>query len=324
MSKLRCAILDDYQGIALAMANWTSLADRVEARSFTVHFDHDDDLVAAIAEHEILVVMRERTVFHADLLARLPRLRLLVTSGLQNSAIDVAAARARGIVVCGTPSSSDAPAELTWALILGLSRHLVQEAHAFRSAGPWQSTLGTGLRGKQLGLLGLGKIGERVARVGAAFGMDVLAWSPNLTPERAEECGVRLAGSKHELLEESDILSIHVRLGPRSRGTLGAEELRRMRRTAYLVNTSRAEIVDGDALVRALRDGWIAGAAADVFETEPLPLDHPLRSLPNFLGTPHLGYVTEPNYRTYFEGAVEDIEGFLSGSPLRELAPPAR
>lgn len=319
MSKLRCAILDDYQGIALAMADWSSLAERVEARSFTHCFEHDDELVAAIGDHEIVVIMRERTAFHAALLARLPRLRLLVTSGLQNSAIDVAAARARGVVVCGTPSASDPPAELTWALVLGLARQLVREGHAFRSGGPWQSTLGVDLHGKQLGLLGLGKIGERVARVGAAFGMTVLAWSQNLTASRAEACGARLAGSLHELLEGSDVLSIHVRLGPRSRGILGADELHRMRRTALLVNTSRAEIVDQDALVRALREGWIAGAAADVFETEPLPLAHPLRSLPNFLGTPHLGYVTEGNYRRYFEGAVEDIAAWLAGAPLREL-----
>lgn len=319
MSKLRCAILDDYQGIALAMADWSSLADRVEVCAFTHHFEREDELVAAIGEHEIVVIMRERTPFHAELLARLPRLRLLVTSGLQNAAIDVAAAKARGVVVCGTPSASDPPAELTWALVLGLARHLVREGHAFRTGGPWQSTLGLDLRGKQLGLLGLGKVGERVARIGAAFGMNVLAWSPNLTASRAAEHGARLAGSKHELLEGSDVLSIHVRLGPRSRGIIGADELRRMRRTALLVNTSRAEIVDQDALVRALREGWIAGAAADVFETEPLPLEHPLRSLPNFLGTPHLGYVTESNYRAYFEGAVEDIEAFLAGSPLREL-----
>lgn len=320
MTTLRCAILDDYQGVALALADWASLADRVEVRSFTHHFASDDALVAAIGEHEIVVIMRERTAFHAELLARLPRLRLLITSGLQNTAIDVAAAKARGVVVCGTPSASEPPAELTWALILALCRHVVQEAHAFRSGGPWQSTLGLELRGKQLGLLGLGKIGERVARVGAAFGMEVLAWSPNLDAERARACGARLAGSKQELVAGSDVLSIHVRLGPRSRGTIGAEELRRMRPTALLVNTSRAEIVDQDALVRALREGWIAGAAADVFETEPLPLEHPLRSLPNFLGTPHLGYVTDANYRRYFEGAVEDIAAWLAGSPLRELA----
>jgi phosphoglycerate dehydrogenase-like enzyme len=320
MTTLRCAILDDYQGVALALADWASLADRVEVRSFTHHFASDDELVAAIGEHEIVVIMRERTAFHAELLARLPRLRLLITSGLQNTAIDVAAAKARGIVVCGTPSASEPPAELTWALILALCRHVVREAHAFRSGGPWQSTLGIDLHGKQLGLLGLGKIGERVARVGAAFGMEVLAWSPNLDAERARACGAWLAGSKHELLASSDVLSIHVRLGPRSRGTIGAEELRRMRPTALLVNTSRAEIVDQDALVRALREGWIAGAAADVFETEPLPLEHPLRSLPSFLGTPHLGYVTDANYRRYFEGAVEDIGAWLAGSPLRELA----
>jgi len=196
MTTLRCAILDDYQGVALAMADWASLADRVQVCSFTHHFERDDELVAAIGEHEIVVIMRERTAFHAELLARLPRLRLLVTSGLQNAAIDVTAARARGVVVCGTPSASDPPAELTWALILALGRHVAREAHAFRSGGPWQSTLGIELRGKQLGLLGLGKIGERVARVGTAFGMDVVAWSPNLGAERAQECGARLARSR--------------------------------------------------------------------------------------------------------------------------------
>lgn len=318
--KLRCAVLDDYQAVSLALADWSPVLDRVAVTAFREHLEREDDVAQAIADHAIVVMMRERTQFRASLFDRLPALRLLVTTGMRNAAIDLTAAAARGVMVCGTASSSEPPAELTWALLLGLARHIVAESHALRTGGPWQSTVGMDLHGKTLGLLGLGKIGTRVARVGAAFGMNVLAWSPNLTPERAAAGGAALAASREELLESSDFVSIHLVLGEHTRGLLGAAELRRMRPTACLINTSRAAIVDQDALVAALRGGWIAGAGVDVFDLEPLPGEHPLRTAPNLLATPHLGYVTQDNYRTYFRDAVEDIAAFLAGTPLRRLA----
>ncbi|MFE4617729.1 D-2-hydroxyacid dehydrogenase family protein [Streptomyces sp. NPDC056747] len=314
-----CAVLDDYQGVALSSADWSPLAGRVEVRALREHLADRDALVAAVEDCEILVVMRERTPVDAALLDRLPRLRLIVTSGLRNASIDVAAARARGITVCGTASSAEPPTELTWALLLGLARHVRTEAQALREGGPWQSTVGADLAGRTLGLVGLGKIGGRVARIGLAFGMDVLAWSPNLTEERAAEHGVRLAKDRRELLGSSDFVSLHLVLSDRTRGLIGERELRAMRPSAYLVNTSRAGLVDGGALLRALREGWIAGAGLDVFATEPLPADDPLRTLSNVLALPHLGYVTEGNYARYFGQAVEDIEAFLAGAPVREL-----
>ncbi|MET9722114.1 D-2-hydroxyacid dehydrogenase family protein [Streptomyces zaomyceticus] len=317
--KLRCAVLDDYQGAALTSADWSPLADRVDVRVLREHLTDRDALVTAVEDCEILVVMRERTPVDAGLLARLPRLRLLITSGMRNASVDVAAARARGVTVCGTASSSEPPTELTWALLLGLARHVPAEARSLREGGPWQSTVGADLAGRTLGLVGLGKIGARVARIGLAFGMDVLAWSPNLTEERAAEHGVRLAKDRRELFADSDFVSLHMVLSDRTRGLVGETELRAMRPHAYLVNTSRAGLVDGAALLRALGEGWIAGAGLDVFETEPLPADDPLRSLPNVLALPHLGYVTEGNYRRYFGQAVEDIEAFLAGAPVREL-----
>ncbi|MFK4595125.1 D-2-hydroxyacid dehydrogenase family protein [Streptomyces pristinaespiralis] len=319
---LNCAVLDDYQDVALSMADWSALEGSVEVRSYREHFGSEEEVAAAVGDCEILVVMRERTPFPASLLDRLPRLRLLITSGMRNASIDLGAAARNGVTVCGTASNSEPPAELTWALILGLARHVVTESAALRDGGPWQSTIGTDLHGRTLALLGLGKIGVKVAAVGRAFGMDVVAWSHNLTEERAAEHGVRRAGSLGELLEAGDFVSVHLQLGERTRGLIGAGELKRMRRTACLVNTSRAAIVDQEALVLALREGWIAGAGADVFEEEPLPAGHPLRTAPNFLGLPHLGYVTRRNYEGYFGEAVEDIAAYLAGSPVRTLAVP--
>ncbi|MFB7668241.1 D-2-hydroxyacid dehydrogenase family protein [Kitasatospora sp. NPDC056138] len=317
---IRCAVLDDYQGVALTTADWSPIAEAVEVTSHQQHFRSQDELVAAIGDCEIVVVMRERTPFPAALFARLPRLRLLITSGMRNASIDLAAARAHGVTVCGTASSSTPPVELTWALILGLARNLTTENAALRSGGPWQSTIGADLSGRRLGLLGLGKIGSRVAAVGRAFGMDVVAWSRNLTADRCDQAGVQLASSLPELLTTSDFVSVHLVLGDRTRGLISAPELDLMKRSAYLVNTSRAAIVDRNALVAALSQGRIAGAGLDVFETEPLPDDDVLRTLPNVLATPHLGYVTQSNYRTYFTEAVADIAAFLAGTPIRTLA----
>lgn len=316
---LRCAVLDDYQEAATTVADWSPVAGRVEVVTFTDHLSDEDRLTARLADFDIVVTLRERLSFPASLLDRLPRLVLLVAGGMRNSAIDYAAAARNGVTVCGTASSGTPPVELTWALLLGLARGIVPENTALRTGGPWQSTLGADLHGRRLGLLGLGRIGGRVARVGLAFGMDVVAWSRNLTDERAAEVGVRRAGSKEELLADSDFVSVHLALGDRTRGLIGAPELALMRPTAYLVNTSRAAIVDQDALLAALHAGRIAGAGLDVFDTEPLPEDHPLRTAPRLLATPHLGYVTRANYATYYGEAVEDIAAFLDGSPVRVL-----
>ena len=317
--RLRCAVLDDYQGVALTTADWSEITDAVDVITFAEHHADLDELVTALADVDIVVVMRERTPLPASVFDRLPRLRLVVTTGMRNSAIDLAAATAHGVLVCGTASSPVPPTELTWALILGLARNIAAENAAFHAGGRWQSTVGVELAGRRLGLLGLGRIGSRVARIGAAFGMDVAAWSQNLTRERADERGATLASSLAELLETSDVVSIHLALSDRTHGLLRRDELARMRPTAFLVNTSRSAIVDTAALVDALEHGRIAGAGLDVFDREPLPADDVLRTLPTVLATPHLGYVARDNYRTYFAEAVEDIAAFLAGTPVRTL-----
>ncbi|MFJ3651900.1 D-2-hydroxyacid dehydrogenase family protein [Streptomyces nigra] len=317
--RLRCALLDDFQDVATGIVDWSPLADDVELVPFTTHFPDEDTLAAALADFDIVVTLRERVPFPASLLARLPRLKLLVASGMRNSVIDYAAAEAHGVTVCGTASSSTPPVELTWALLLGLARGIVEESQALRAGGPWQSTVGADLHGRRLGLLGLGRIGSRVAQVGLAFGMRVTAWSQNLTKEYADEVGVHLAAGKEELLADSDFVSVHLALSDRTRGLLGAPELALLKPTAYLINTSRAAIVDQDALLTALHEGRIAGAGVDVFDVEPLPADHPMRTAPRLLATPHLGYVSQTNYRTYYGQAVENIQAYLAGSPVRRL-----
>ncbi|MGV9425097.1 D-2-hydroxyacid dehydrogenase family protein [Streptomyces sp. NPDC003656] len=315
--RLRCAVLDDFQGVATEVADWSRLP--VDVVPFREHIRDEDSLAAALADFDIVVTLRERAPFPGSLISRLPRLKLIVASGMRNSVIDYEAAEAHGVTVCGTASSSTAPVEMTWALILGLARGVVQESNALRQGGPWQSTLGADLHGARLGLLGLGKIGSRVAQVGLAFGMRVGAWSRNLTAERAAATGVELSASKEELLADSDFVSVHLALGERSRGLIGAPELALMKPTAYLVNTSRAAIVDQDALLAALRNRSIAGAGVDVFDVEPLPAGHPMRGAPRLLATPHLGYVSRGNYATYYGQAVENIEAYLAGSPVRQL-----
>jgi phosphoglycerate dehydrogenase-like enzyme len=314
-------VVDDYQGVATSVVDWSRLAGDLDIVSFGEHFGDEDALVDALAGFDVVVTLRERVAFPASVISRLPRLRLLVASGMRNSVIDYAAAEAHGVTVCGTASSPTPPVELTWALLLGLARGIVTENTALRSGGPWQSTLGVDLHGQRLGLLGLGKIGGRVARVGLAFGMRVSAWSRNLTQERADEVGVERAESKEELLRTSDFVSLHLVLSERTRGLLGAAELALLEPTAYLINTSRAGLVDQEALLASLREGRIAGAGIDVFDSEPLPAGHPMRSAPRLLATPHLGYVSRANYERFYGQAVEDIAAYLAGEPIRVLGP---
>ncbi len=327
---MRVAILDDYQQVALASADWSAVRQLAEIDVFAQHIARTEALVSALVPYDVIVAMRERTAFDADRLARLPRLRLLVTTGMANASIDVAAAAARGITVCGTGGLGSPTAELTWGLILGLLRHIPEEDQRLKMAGRaggaalgagggWQQTVGTGLEGKRLGVVGLGNLGRRVAEIGRAFGMDVVAWSQNLDPDRAQEAQVKPVG-KEDLFASSDVVTVHYKLSPRSVGLVGAAELALMKPSAYLVNTSRGPLVDTAALLAALRSGGIAGAALDVFDEEPLPLSSPLRTAPNVLLTPHLGYVTEETYRVFYGEAVEDIVAFAAGAPVRVLA----
>jgi phosphoglycerate dehydrogenase-like enzyme len=310
---MKIAILDDYQNVASSLADWDSLAAEVVV--FTKAFRDSGEAVRALAGFDVLVAMRERTPFPAEVLERLTGLRLLVSTGPVNAAIDVAAARRYGITVCGTGYESYPTIEHTWALILGAARNLPAEAESMRSGG-WQVTVGEGLHGKTLGLLGLGRVGSGVARVGRAFGMSTIAWSQNLSPETAAEHGAR-AVTKQQLFTESDVLSIHVVLSERTRGLVAAAELRSMKSSAVLVNTSRGPVVDEAALIGALGEGRIRGAAIDVFDTEPLPADHQLRSLPNALLTGHVAYVTRDLYTIFYQDAVEDIAAYQAGSPIR-------
>ena len=315
----RVAVLDDYQNVARRMADWGTLPAGTTVEFFQDHLADADKLVARLAGFDAVIAMRERTPFSRAILERLPNLKLLITTGMRNASIDVKAATERGVVVCGTSGLPYPTAELTWALILALFRRVPAEDRQTRE-GKWQVSTGLGLNGKTLGVLGLGSLGSRVAKIGRAFEMDVVAWSPNLTAARAAEVGADLV-PKDELLARSDVVTLHLVLGDRSRGLIGARELGLMKRDAHLVNTSRGPIVDEAALVRALREGTIAGAALDVYDEEPLPLEHPLRHLPNTVITPHLGYVTEETYRIFYGHALEDVQAFLRGQPVRVIAP---
>lgn len=318
---VRVAILDDYQRAALACADWRSLGEKVSVESFSDHVE-GDALVDRLAGFDVIVAMRERTRFDEALLSRLPKLRLLVTTAMVNAAIDIAAAARLGITTCGTRGVVGPAAEHAWALLLALMRKIPEEVGNFRTGGQdWQVSVGTGLAGKTLGVAGIGKLGTLVAGYGRAFGMDVLGWSRNATPERCSAIGAGYAASFDELLERSDVVSLHLTLTPETRGIVGARELRRMRPGSVLVNTSRGPLVDEDALIQALRSGAIGGAALDVFDTEPLPPDHPFRTLPNVVATPHLGFVTQETYRIYYGDAVENIAAWLDGAPVRTLKP---
>jgi phosphoglycerate dehydrogenase-like enzyme len=314
----RLAILDDYQKVALQMADWKSLGSAVTVEAFHDTLSDQDALAERLQEFEMVVAMRERTPFRSALLERLGKLKLLVTTGVRNASIDLKAAAERGVLVCGTDVVPSSTVELTWGLILALARHISREDEGMR-CGRWQTTVGTGLEGRVLGLLGLGNLGSRVAAIGKAFQMPMIAWSENLTVERASSLGVERV-EKEELFRRADFLSIHMVLSKRSRGLVDAPELAVMKPAAYLINTSRGPIVNESALIAALQSRRIAGAALDVYDQEPLPADHALRRLDNVVLTPHLGYVTVENYRKMYGQAIEDIRAFLEGRPIRIIS----
>ena len=314
---IKLAVLDDYQSVALEAADWSLIEPAVAISVFDKHLGDADAVVRALDEFDIIVAMRERTPFPQNVLDRLPRLRLLATTGMRNQAIDLVAARKQGIDVCGTPMLGYPAAEHTWALILALVKQIPAENLSMHRGG-WQVSLSTGLQNNTLGILGLGKLGLQVARVGLGVGMKVQAWSTNLTPERCAECGVVFA-SREELFATSDIVTVHLLLSDRTRGLIGATEFQMMKPTAYLVNTSRGPIVQESALITALQAGAIAGAGLDVFDTEPLPQNHALRGLDNAVLTGHTGYVMRENYITGYRGAVEAINAWLNGEPVRLL-----
>ena len=314
---MKVAVLDDYQGIAESLADWSQLPPGTEVSFFSDHLTSEDALADRLAAFDVVMGMRERTAFPRSLLERLPNLRLLVTTGRRNASFDIEAASDLGIAVSGTNGAGEGPTELTWGLILGIVRQIPLEDRLSRQ-GKWGTTVGIGLKGKTIGLLGLGHIGSLVARVANAFDMNVIAWSQNLTAGRARECGATLV-DKDTLFRDSDILSVHVVLSQRTRGLVGARELALMKPTAYLVNISRGPIVDEDALIDVLQRRAIAGAALDTFDVEPLPEGHPLLQLDNTLICPHLGYVTDDSYRAMYAGVIEDIRAFASGEPVRMI-----
>jgi D-3-phosphoglycerate dehydrogenase len=315
---MRCAILDDYQNVVLKLADWSALKGKVDFQVFNAHLGGADKVIAALADFEIVIAMRERTAFPRAVIEALPKLKLLITTGLRNASIDTEAAKARGVTVCGTPSFGNPTSGIAIGLMLELTRHIGYENARLHAGAVWQGTIGADLDGLTLGIVGLGKLGTRTANIAKAFGMKVIAWSQNLTEEKCREAGVGYV-SKDDLFRQSDFITIHVVLSPRTRGLVGAKELGLMKPSAYLINTSRGPIVEEAALLSTLRDKKIAGAGLDVFDIEPLPLDHPLRKMDNVVITPHLGYVSEQNYRAYFAGVVEDISAFLAGKPVRVI-----
>lgn len=314
---VRIAVLDDYQQVAARMADWPGRLPGAQVVFFGEHHADADALVAALEPFDVVVAMRERTAFPRAVLERLPNLRLLVTTGMRNASIDIEAAHALGVTVTGTRANPWSTAELTWALILGLLRGVAADDARVR-AGRWQEGVGLDLDTRILGVIGLGRLGARVAAIGLAFGMRVVAWSPHLTAERAAEHGAQLV-TKEDLFARADVVTLHMVLGDSTRNLVGAAELRAMGQDSYLINTARAGLVDQEALARALAEGWIAGAGLDVFDVEPLPADHWARTSPRALVSPHMGYVSERNYRLFYGDAVEDIAGFLAGEVVRGL-----
>ena len=315
---VRAAILDDYQNVALKFADWSPVAKDLDIKVFDKPFASEAEAIKALQGFAVVVGMRERTPFSRKVIEALPDLKLLITTGAKNNSFDIKAAAERGITVCGTGSVGNPTTGITFGLMLELTRRIGFENARMKAGESWQVTIGRDLEGQTLGIVGLGKLGQRVAGVAKAFGMKVVAWSQNLNAEKAKEAGVDYV-SKEDLFGKADIVSIHIVLSDRSRGLVGAKELGLMKKTGYLVNTSRGPIVDEKALLAALSAKSIAGAGLDVFDVEPLPLNHPFRKMDNVVITPHLGYVSEQNYRTYFLGVVEDIRAWLDGKPVRVI-----
>jgi D-3-phosphoglycerate dehydrogenase len=317
---LQGAILDDYQSVSQTVADWSPLAKDVNFKVFTEPLGGPDKIIAALKDCAVVCLMRERTLFGKDVIGALPHLKLIVTSGMRNAAIDMAAAAARGIPVCGTESLGPPTAELTFGLMLELARKIGIENARLKNGAKWQSTLGIDLYGKTLGIIGLGKLGTRVARVANALDMKVIAWSQNLTADKAKEAGATLV-SKDELFRQADFITVHVQLSARTKGLVGAAELALMKPTAFFINTSRGPVADEKAVEAALKAKKIAGAAIDVYNEEPVPIEHPFRYLDNIVITPHLGYVTAENYKRFYGQMVEDIRAWLDGKPVRVIAP---
>jgi phosphoglycerate dehydrogenase-like enzyme len=314
----RCAILDDYQNVALKSADWSKISKDVEVKVFDHHLGSADNVVKALQGFDMVVAMRERTGFPRAVIEKLPALKLLITTGMRNASIDSAAAKDKGVTVCGTPAVGSPTSGIAIGLMLELTRRIGYENTRMHAGEAWQTTIGPDLEGLTLGTLGLGKLGQRTCKIAQAFGMKTIAWSQNLTAEKAAEAGVGYV-SKEELFRQSDFITIHVVLSARSKGLVGAAEFAVMKPSAYLINTSRGPIMDEAAMLAALREKKIAGAGLDVFDVEPLPKDHPLRKMDNVVLTPHLGYVASQNYRAYFAGVVDDILGFLDGKPVRVM-----
>jgi D-3-phosphoglycerate dehydrogenase len=319
MTRLRCAIPDDYFKLSLTSADWSRIKDRVDLTVFEQPFKSQDEAAAALKDFDIILAMRERTAFPRAMFEKLPNLKLMITAGMRNAAIDFEAAKAHNVVLCGTTFARDPTAPLTMGLILELTRNIGRESARMHAGQAWQTHLGVEIEGRTLGIIGLGKLGTKVAKLGQAFGMNVIAWSANLTPEKCAEAGVTYA-SKEDLFKNADVITIHVVLGPRSRGLVGREDLARMKPTAYIVNTARGPIIDEAALLEVLQQKKIAGAGIDVFPVEPLPLDHPFRKLDNMVITPHLGYATAEVFGGHYTQMVEGIDAWIKGEPVRRLA----
>jgi D-3-phosphoglycerate dehydrogenase len=309
MPQYGCAVLDDYQNVAMSMGDWSTLAGEIKVKIFNEHLGGAENVVKALTDFEIVCAMRERTPFPRAVIEKLPKLKLLITTGMRNASIDIAAAKERGIAVCGTPTTGNPTSAIAFALMLELARHVGYESARMRAGTLWQSTIGLDLEGLTLGVLGLGKLGTRSAQIAKAFGMKVIAWSQNLAADKCAQVGVGYA-AKDELFRQSDFITIHLVLSDRTRGLVGARELALMKASACLINTSRGP---------ALREKKIAGAGLDVFDVEPLPLDHPFRTMDNVVITPHLGYVSVQNYRTFYGAIIEDIRAWLDGKPVRLL-----
>ena len=312
---MKIAILDDYQGVALSSADWSVLEGRAEITVFSDTLPVGPALIERLKPFEAVAIMRERTPFKEPLVSQLPNLKLILSTGRRNAAIDLDYAHSRGITVCNTGYSSHGAMEHSWALILSALRHIVEENTSLRAAG-WQTRVGIDLKGKTLGVVGLGNIGADIAKIARAFDMKVIAWSQNLTDEKAREAGAERV-EKLELFRQADIVTLHLILSGRSRGIVGRDELAAMKKSAWLINTSRGPLIDEAALIETLTEGRIAGAALDVFDTEPLPADHPFRILKNVLATPHVGYVTEDTYKIFYEDIVENIQAWLDDKPIR-------